>query len=151
MGGRIEPNLGVVCGKPVHGSCKTCAEADSHDLFSTGIHVDRENEGCGERLRAGLRLTGRNGRVRSSSVFTPTPIHVNVHHFEHDIGGRLYQIEVTSVGNRWRAQLRRAAGMPTAMMPFYGVTPEEAAEHLTRWLTLAHRRPTAAPAPSPIA
>ena len=70
---------------------------------------------------------------------------MNVHRFEHDIGGRFYQIEVTSVGNRWRAQLRRLAGMPTALMPFYGSTPEEAAGQLTRWLVLAHSRQTTAP------
>jgi hypothetical protein len=73
---------------------------------------------------------------------------VNVHLFNKDIGGRPYQIEVTSVGNRWRAQLRRAAGMPTAMMPFYGTTPEEAAALLTNWLSLAHRRRPAPAAPS---
>jgi hypothetical protein len=67
---------------------------------------------------------------------------VTVHRFEHDIGGRLYQIEVTPVGDRWRAQLRRLAGMPTALMPFYGATPEEAAAQLTRWLVLAHSRQT---------
>jgi hypothetical protein len=65
---------------------------------------------------------------------------VNIYHFEHDIAGRLYRIEVTSVGNQWRAQLRRTAGMGTALMPFYGSTPEEAASHMTNWLTLAHRR-----------
>jgi hypothetical protein len=73
---------------------------------------------------------------------------VNVHHFDRDIGGRAYRIEVTPVGNRWRAQLRRMAGMPTALMPFYGSTPEEAAGQLTRWLNLAHRCETA-PAPGP--
>jgi len=67
---------------------------------------------------------------------------VNVHRFQHDIGGRPYQIEVTPVGNKWRAQLRRMAGMPTALMPFYGSTPEEAADLLTRWLVLAHSRQT---------
>jgi hypothetical protein len=67
---------------------------------------------------------------------------VNVHRFQHDIGGRPYHIEVTPVGNKWRAQLRRMAGMPTALMPFYGSTPEEAADLLTRWLVLAHSRPT---------
>jgi hypothetical protein len=65
---------------------------------------------------------------------------VTIHHFEETIGGRAYQIEVTAVSNRWRAQLRRLPGMPTAMMPFYGTTPEEAARQLTAWLTLAHRR-----------
>lgn len=65
---------------------------------------------------------------------------MTVHRFEQDIAGRLYQIEVTLVGNRWRAQLRRSLGMPTALMPFYGSTPQEAAEQLIGWLRLAHRR-----------
>jgi hypothetical protein len=65
---------------------------------------------------------------------------VIVHHFEETIGGRPYQIEVMPVSNRWRAQLRRNPGMPTAMMPFYGQTPEEAAGQLAAWLSLAHRR-----------
>jgi hypothetical protein len=73
-----------------------------------------------------------------------------VHHFEETIGGRPYLIDVTPVSNRWRAQLARKPGMPTAMMPFYGQTPEEAAGLLAAWLTLAHRRhsvqPVAAPA-----
>jgi len=67
---------------------------------------------------------------------------VTVHRFDHDIAGRCYQIEVMLVGNRWRAQLRRLAGMSTALMPFYGTTPEEAAALLTRWLVLAHSRQT---------
>jgi hypothetical protein len=65
---------------------------------------------------------------------------VTVHRFEETIGGRAYHIEVTPVSDRWRAQLRRMPGMPTAMMPFYGQTPDEAAKQLTQWLTLAHRR-----------
>jgi hypothetical protein len=65
---------------------------------------------------------------------------VTVHRFEETIGGRSYQIEVTPVSNRWRAQLRRMPGMPTAMMPFYGTTPDEAARLLTKWLMLAHSR-----------
>ncbi len=63
-----------------------------------------------------------------------------VHHFEETIGGRAYQIEVTPVSNRWRAQLRRGPGVPTAMMPFYGQTPDEAARQLWQWLSLAHQR-----------
>jgi len=35
-------------------------------------------------------------------------------------------------------------GMPTAMMPFYGQTPDEAALQLTKWLTLTHRSLVAA-------
>ena len=63
-----------------------------------------------------------------------------VHHFEETIGGRAYHIEVRPVSNRWRAQLSRKPGMPTAMMPFYGQTPEEAARQLAAWLSLAYRR-----------
>ena len=63
-----------------------------------------------------------------------------VHRFEEVIGGRAYQIEVMAVSNRWRAQLRRTPGIPTAMMPFYGNTPDEAARQLAQWLTLAQRR-----------
>ena len=72
------------------------------------------------------------------------------HRFEETIDGRVYLIEVTPVSNRWRAQLSRLPGVPTAMMPFYGTTPEEAASHLVRWLTLAHARcaPQTAPAGS---
>ena len=73
---------------------------------------------------------------------------MTVYRFEEMIGGRLYQIEVTPVGNHWRAQLRRTHGMPTAMMPFYGQTPDAAAHQLTQWLEIAHRR-TQAPAPGP--
>jgi hypothetical protein len=70
---------------------------------------------------------------------------VTVHHFEETIGGRTYHIEVTPVSNRWRAQIVRIPGMPTALMPFYGATPDEAARQLSQWLTLANRRHTAAP------
>jgi hypothetical protein len=75
---------------------------------------------------------------------------VIVHHFEETIGGRPYQIEVTPVSNQWRAQLRRSPGMPTAMMPFYGPTPEEAARQLAAWLSLAHRRHIAQPVAKPV-
>ena len=73
---------------------------------------------------------------------------MNVHRFEETIGGRTYQIEVTPVGNRWRAQLRRTPGMPTAMMPFYGQTPDGAAQQLAHWLTMAHRRAQQAAVPA---
>jgi hypothetical protein len=78
-------------------------------------------------------------------------MNVMVHRFEEIIGGRAYQIEVTLVSDRWRAQLRRLPGVPTAMMPFYGQTPDEAARQLTRWLTLAHSRLQPVVAGAPIA
>ena len=65
-----------------------------------------------------------------------------IHRFQETIGERTYEIEVTLVSNRWRAQIRRIPGMPTALMPFYGQTPDEAAQQLSKWLTLANRRHT---------
>jgi hypothetical protein len=54
------------------------------------------------------------------------------------INGRTYVIEVLSVGaDRWRAQIAAAPGRPTALMPFYGATPNEAAERLSGWLARA--------------
>ena len=46
----------------------------------------------------------------------------------------------TDAGNRWRAQLRRRPGVPTAMMPFYGASPAEAAHRLIDWMRRAHER-----------
>ena len=65
---------------------------------------------------------------------------MTVHRFQRTIGNQAYQIEVTPVNNRWRAQIRRLPGMPTAVMPFYGATPDEAAHQLGQWLSLAHNQ-----------
>ena len=60
-------------------------------------------------------------------------------HYEEHIAGRTYLIEVLPVTEtRWRAQIARLPGMSTALMPFYGTTPEEAARELSRWLTLVY-------------
>ena len=62
-----------------------------------------------------------------------------MHRFEEVINGREYLIEVSSVGlGKWRAQIRRTLGGSTALMPFYGKTPDEAAQHLSRWLAIVH-------------
>jgi hypothetical protein len=63
-----------------------------------------------------------------------------MHRFEETINGRDYRIEVSGVGlNQWRAQIARAPGGSSAMMPFYGRTPDEAAQQLIRWLSMAQR------------
>jgi hypothetical protein len=70
---------------------------------------------------------------------------VNVIRIDETINGRPYVIEVLSVGrSQWRAQLARR-GATTALMPFYGATPDEAAGLLTKWLTRASRASTSSP------
>lgn len=62
-----------------------------------------------------------------------------IHRYQELIAGRPYQIEVAPVSkDRWRAYIVRVPGVPTALMPFYGSTPTDAAEQLTQWLTRAH-------------
>lgn len=66
-----------------------------------------------------------------------------MHRFEETIDGRPISIEVTPVQpDRWRAFLVREPGGPTALMPFYGSTPQDAARQLRNWLALAHREET---------
>ena len=64
-----------------------------------------------------------------------------LHRFEQSIGGRAYVIEVRAVArDRWRAYIVRIPGVPTALMPFYGATPADAAQQLSNWLTKAYER-----------
>lgn len=75
-----------------------------------------------------------------NSSAAPKP--VTVIRINEIINGRSCVIEVVPVGrDRWRAQLSRR-GVTTALMPFYGATPDEAALHLSRWLDLAGRAKT---------
>jgi hypothetical protein len=68
-------------------------------------------------------------------------VSIAVRRFEESIAGRPYLFEVASVdANRWRACIVKAPGVPTALMPFYGQTPDEAAELLREWLVRAHAR-----------
>lgn len=66
-----------------------------------------------------------------------------MHTIERDVtisGERVYRIQVSPVGtNEWRAQVLARHGGPTALMPFYGPTPDAAAERLEAWLVRAHR------------
>jgi hypothetical protein len=71
------------------------------------------------------------------------PLTTTAQRFVQQINGRDYRIEVTQLGaHRWRAQVLNAYGGPTALMPFYDVTPDEALHRLAEWLTRAHRSAT---------
>ena len=71
-------------------------------------------------------------------------MNTSVHRFQESIGGRPYLIEVSPVAeDRWRAYIVRIPGVPTALMPFYGPTPGEAAGLLREWLARAHQRASA--------
>ena len=68
---------------------------------------------------------------------------MTVHRIEQTINGRTYQIEAMLVDpDRWRAYLVNTPGGSTALMPFYGTTPEQAVQQLSDWLILAHQSPT---------
>ncbi len=72
---------------------------------------------------------------------------MTTHRYQEVIGGRVYHIEAARVhADRWRAQIVRIPGMPTALMPFYGPTPDDAARQLRAGLLRAHQTP-----PSPMA
>ncbi len=61
-------------------------------------------------------------------------------HIDEVIDGKTYHIELSRVDqDRWRAHIVRTPGVPTAMMPFYGATPDAAARLMSDWLALAHR------------
>jgi len=71
-----------------------------------------------------------------------------IHRCQESIGGRLYLIEASPVGaDRWRACIVKVPGVPTALMPFYGRTADEAVQHLAEWLTRAHERASETPRP----
>jgi hypothetical protein len=82
----------------------------------------------------------RKARRIHNSSDVPQLIHNVRHRFEKIIAGRCYLIEVTWVAEkRWRAAIVRIPGVPTAMMPFYGETPDQAATNLSDWLDRAHQ------------
>ena len=124
--------------------CKSCGEPDSEKksdvryggFTETSIVCIRPSRPLSLEL---LSPTRKINSLHRSRLHT---LDVIIHRFEETIGGRAYHIEVTPVKDRWRAQICRLPGMPTAVMPFYGQTPDEAARQLTEWLALAYRRHT---------
>ena len=66
---------------------------------------------------------------------------VSPQRFRQTINNRIVTIDVSKVGrDRWRADLARSTGGPTALMPFYGTTPDEAAAHFFEWLSRVRRQ-----------
>jgi hypothetical protein len=124
-------------------------QATTEIIFEARRPANRRRHRLWTGLRPSLRLIAGSRRVKSVSLF-PTLrsgriVATDFHRFEQSIGGRPYLIEVLPVGqNRWRACIVRMPGVPTALMPFYGQTPDEAARHLSEWLTRAYQR-TASP------
>jgi hypothetical protein len=112
--------------------------------------VSVESEGYGRPVDAPSRLPsldrGHDERKNARAplqLFSPGVELVPnlVQQFQESIGGRAYLIEVAPIApGRWRAYLARVPGVPTALMPFYGQTADEAAGLLTDWLNRAHRR-----------
>ena len=86
----------------------------------------------------------RQRRIRLSfprTFSTRNHVPTAVHRYQELIAGHPYLIEVSPVtADRWRAYIVRLPGVPTALMPFYGATPDAAAGQLREWLTRAHQR-----------
>jgi hypothetical protein len=102
-------------------------------------------------FRTTLRLFVAARRVQFIAFLTNTlsgeTVAEHVHRYQESIAGRSYVIEVSPVASdRWRAYIVKIPGVPTALMPFYGATPDEAARQLCNWLTRAHH-PTAVAVP----
>jgi hypothetical protein len=79
--------------------------------------------------------------IPTPDTLAPPPVGTVFSHRIHTIiAGREYTIEVARVAdNRWRAQIVRLPGLPTALMPFYASTPDDAAAQLSEWLTRAYQ------------
>jgi hypothetical protein len=94
-------------------------------------------------FRNPFRLHGRPRSVESlarhrHACDVGCVVKVNPLRYHQTINGRSFVIEVLQVGqDRWRAQIAGPPGRTTALMPFYGSTPEEAAAQLSAWLRRA--------------
>src|SRR3954468_19483012 len=99
-----------------------------------------QNAGQFERMPAprapsyfvSLDRTGEERMIRPAPLLR-FQIQLTVRHsFQRTIAGRCYLIEVAQVDDqRWRAHILKLPGVPAAMMPFYGSTPDEAATNLS--------------------
>jgi hypothetical protein len=131
--------------------CKTCGRlvnflwSKRHEKFFCNENAPEMVETTTGRRPSYLLSLAYSFVVRkiSAALHTPTSkksATVVRHRIERTIAGRPLVIEVTWVDEkRWRAHLVRIPGVPTAMMPFYGETPDDAATQLSDWLNRAHQ------------
>jgi hypothetical protein len=123
---------------PVEGSPPKIYFEGGHSIIGSIDAVHVLSSGASLDRRVQPHTICRNPE-QSESIFKP--VTGAVHRFEECIAGRVYLIEVAAVAkDRWRAYIVRIPGVPTALMPFYGPTPAEAASLLCEWLTRAHAR-----------
>ena len=111
------------------------------------LPCDRPRNVC-TLFRTSLRLIEIERCVQLQPFLTTTffsdTVAADVHRFQESIEGRPYLIEAIPVAaDRWRAYIVRIPGVPTALMPFYGPTPADAARQLCDWLARAHRQAAA--------
>jgi hypothetical protein len=137
--------LWKTCGRSVEGLCTICARRFFFRAMRTeieGLHI----------VRAPSTVLSLEDLERAATILPIAEPAIGVskpvkHRFEEHINGRAYLIEVSCVGiNQWRAQIARTPGGSAALMPFYGKSPDEAAQHLSRWLSLLHGTPSPASA-----
>ena len=121
---------------------KAVEEAGSKIFFAGAIRVVRASSSLSSLDRGeSFRQNARRSTQLNRNFKLVTNV---VHRFEQSIAGRPYLIEVANVSqDRWRAYIVRIPGVPTALMPFYGRTPDEAAGLLTEWLSRAYQRAAA--------
>jgi hypothetical protein len=120
-----------------------CGYADDINFLSSRTPQKLFNPEHSHHLRTFFRLISSLESIESlphiDLTFINYVIVVIVHRFEETINGQAYLIEVSPVdANTWRARLARVSGKTSALMPFYGPTPNEAACHLRKWLRIAH-------------
>jgi hypothetical protein len=125
----------------------TCAEvADDRKRSPRGARLRLRSTRVDDlrafvRLIAAARSLEYRFALRGSTSLTTTS-----RRFVQRIHGRDYRVEVTQVAfERWRAHVVNAHGGPTALMPFYATTADQAVTRLAEWLARAHQQAAGAP------
>ena len=130
-------------------ACKTCGYTDTparRRLLGNGIPAACELLTPPSRvpsLDRGARSRRMHSALQTRRRCHPVAVHAHVD-AEIRTGNRRPPLRHRGVAGPDQPVAgpdRRRPGMPSALMPFYGSTADEAATQLVRWLTLAHRGP----------